>query len=182
MASNKASLVIHPVRIRILQSLAEGPKTTQDISSLLPDLPVSSLYRHLKILLDGGMIVVDETRLVRGIEEKFYKISRSPHLSAEDVAGIGVDEHLRLFTIYVVTLLQGYSEYLEGASNLDFEEDRVGYSEVILWATNDQLDDFSQKLNEALLPLLNQEKGEGRHRHKFAVITHPMDNARLQDD
>ena len=182
MTDNKVSLVIHPVRLRILQTLIEGSKTTHEISLLLPDVPTSSLYRHLKILLEGKMIAVLETRLVRGIQEKVYQIAQSPHLVTEDLIGIKADEHLQMFITYVITLLQGYANYLERTPLPDPEDDRVGYSEVTVWVTNEQLDEFGRKLNEALIPLLSQEPGAGRHRHKLAVITHPYDNSRTQDD
>ncbi len=165
-----------------MQALTDGPKTTQDISLLLPEVPTSSLYRHLKILLDGKMILIDETRLVRGIQEKFYKMAQSPRLTAEELIGITAEEHLRLFTTYAITLLQGYTDYLKRTPDPDYEDDRVGYSEVIVWVTNEQLDEFGRKLNEALIPLLNQEPGPGRHRHKLAVITHPVGSSREQDD
>jgi DNA-binding transcriptional ArsR family regulator len=182
MTENIATLAIHPVRLRILQSLVDGPKSTQEISSLLSDIPTSSLYRHLKVLLDGEIITVEKTRLIRGIQEKVYKISQFPHLSAEDISGVPADEHLQLFTTYVITLLQGYSDFLKRSPNLDFEKERVGYSEVNVWATNSQLGEFGRMLNEALAPLMSQGPGEGRHRHKLAIITHPVDDPRIEDD
>ncbi len=182
MVDSKASLVIHPVRLRILQVLIDGSKTTHDISLLLPDVPTSSLYRHLKILLNGKMIGVDETRLVRGIQEKVYKIAQSPRLMSEDLIGIKADEHLQMFTTYVVALIQGYAKYLERTTVPDLEDDRVGYNEITAWVTDEQLDEFGRKLNEVLVPLLGQEPGPGRHQHKLAVITYPIDNSRTKDD
>jgi hypothetical protein len=182
VTENKASVIIHPARLRILQTLVDGPKTTYGISSLLPDILLTSPYRHLKILLDGEPIIVDKTHLDRGIEDKVYKISRSPRLSAEDLAGIGAEEHLGSFTTYVVSLLQDYSDYLELSPTLDLEKDRVGYGEVMVWATNDQPDEIIRMLHESLMPLLNQRPGKCRHRHKFAVITHLVDNPRKLDD
>lgn len=178
MTNRKASLVIHPVRFRILQALADGPKTTHKISSLLSDVPLSSLYRHLKILLDGEIIAIEDIRLVRGIQEKAYKIVQSPRLLANDLEGLTSEEHLRLFTTYIAILLQGYSDYLATTPDPDMEGDRVGYNEVIIWVTNEQLDEFGRKLNEALMPLINQIPGSDRHRHKLAIVTHPIANSR----
>ena len=36
-----------------------------------------------------------------------------------------------------------------------------------------ELDGFAAKLNEALLPLMENEPDEGRRQHKIAVIMHP---------
>ena len=66
----KADLIIHPVRLRIMQALTNQTLTTQEITDELGDVPKSSVYRHLKMLLDGGLIAVAETNLVKGIGEK----------------------------------------------------------------------------------------------------------------
>jgi hypothetical protein len=122
------------------------------------------------------MIVVAETRLVNGIQEKVYRLAQRPYLSAEDVAGMTADDHLRTFTNYVMTLLQGFADYLAAAgATPDLLADRVGYTEAIFWATDAELDQFQTALNQALLPLLpNDGGGNGRRRRKIAVVSHPV--------
>ncbi|UCG23539.1 MAG: helix-turn-helix domain-containing protein [Chloroflexota bacterium] len=174
MAINSVELVIHPVRLRILQSLESGEKTTQEIADRLPDVPKSSLYRHLRLLLEGEFVIVAEIRLVQGIQEKVYELSRPARLGAEDVADLTADDHLRYFTTYLMTVLRGFSDYLSESGEIDFIADRVGYSEVSFWATGRELDEFAAQLNRALTPLLENLEGEGRRRRKLAVIGHPL--------
>lgn len=156
----KADLIIHPVRLRILQSLIEGPKTTQEIASELTSVPKSSLYRHLKLLLNERFVEVQDVRLVQGIQEKVYALAQTPRLSSGDLAQATANDHFRYFTIYVTTLLQGFSDYLTANSELDFEADRVGYNEVMFWATPKEFDLFAQSLNQALIPLLAHSSGQ----------------------
>ncbi|MCA9994758.1 MAG: helix-turn-helix domain-containing protein, partial [Anaerolineales bacterium] len=54
----KIELVIHPVRFQILRALGTDALTTQEISDRLPDTPKSSIYRHLKLLLEHNLIVL----------------------------------------------------------------------------------------------------------------------------
>lgn len=173
MAANSAELVIHPVRLRILQCLEGGPQTTQEIAERLDDVPKSSLYRHMKLLLDSEFVSVAEARLVQGIQEKVYQLNRPARLGPEDIAGISVDDHLRYFTTYLMVLLRGFSGYLESATEPDFVKDRAGYSDVSFWATPEELDELSKALNKVLLPLMKNERDEQRRRHKVAVITFP---------
>ena len=70
MDLDKVELIIHPVRLRIMQAMGAEKLTTQEIAERLPDVPKSSLYRHLKLLLEGEMIGLAETRLVHGIQER----------------------------------------------------------------------------------------------------------------
>jgi DNA-binding transcriptional ArsR family regulator len=171
---NKVELIIHPIRIRILRALLFGPQTTQEIAKQLSDVPKSSIYRHLKLLLDGELIGIAETRLVQGIQEKVYELVQMPHLSGEEMANITAEEHLRYFTTFMAILLQGFADYL--AANADFQKDVVGYSEVELWATPEQFTNVTQKINAAVMPLIRQEKGDGRNRYKLATVVYPVAN------
>ena len=173
MAIDNVELVIHPVRLRILQSLESEPLTTQEIADRLPDVPKSSLYRHLRLLLESEFVGVAEIRLVQGIQEKVYQLSRPARLGPDDITGLSADDHLRYFTIYLMTLLRGFSVYLAQTAVIDFVADRAGYSEVSFWASRQELDLFSATINEALLPLIENEPDQGRQRHKIAVITYP---------
>lgn len=154
--------------------MSDGPKNTQQIAERLPNVPKSTLYRHMKLLLEGGVVVVTETRLVQGIVEKVYRISTPPHLQGEDLKDRTAEEHLDYFTIYITTLLQGFSEYLDQKKEPDMAKDRAGYNEIMFWASSDELDAFARKLNEILTPLLEKSQSPSRHLHKLAIITHPI--------
>ncbi len=175
----KSDLIIHPVRFRILRAIGREDVTTQQIAERLPDVPKSSIYRHLKLLLDGEMVVVAEMRLVNGIQEKVYRVAQRPYLSAEDVQNLSADEHVDLFATYVMTLLQGFSLYAHNAEaktgKVDMVADRVGYTEVAFYATLAEFDQLQQSLNEAIVPLLKNESGNGRVRRKLSFLTHPVD-------
>ncbi|MFZ0545992.1 MAG: helix-turn-helix domain-containing protein [Candidatus Promineifilaceae bacterium] len=169
---SKAELIIHPIRLRIVRTLLFGPQTTQELAEQLPDVPKSSLYRHLRLLLEGEMIGIAEARLVQGIQEKVYELVQMPHLSRQEFAELSAEEHLRYFTTFMAILLQGFADYL--AANPDFQSDLVGYNEIAVWATPEDFDRFNQKLGAAILPLMRQEKGNGRHQYKLATVVYPI--------
>src|SRR4051794_14401118 len=111
MPTPKVELVLHPQRIRILQVLTDGPLTTQEIADRLPDLAKSSIYRHLKTLLDGGLVQVAETRPVKGVEEKVYQVVGRLDLTPEDMASLTPDDHLRYFAAFLGSLLHNFEDY-----------------------------------------------------------------------
>lgn len=173
----KIDLIIHPVRFRILQTLLGESLTTQEIAARLPDVAKSSIYRHLKLLRQEEMISVAETQLVHGIQEKVYQLAQDPYLDVEDMAGLTADEHLRYFTIYVLTLMRGFAAYLaaaEAAGEIDMLADRVGYTESVFFATDEELVAWKAAMGEVMATVAENEPGNGRHKHKIAIIAHPV--------
>lgn len=174
MNREKTDLILHPARFQIIQALSREALTTQELDAALPAIPKPSLYRHLKTLLEAGIVEVAETRPVRGVEERRYRLAQAPHLNAEDMAGLSHEEHFRYFTTYSATLLQGFADYLDSAPEHDMLAERTGYTEAILYTNTEELDAFAQTLNQALLALAHNGPGPGRHKHKIAIITHPI--------
>ena len=169
------------MRLRILQTLTAEELSTQQIDDRLPDVPTSTLYRHLRLLLEGGIVDVAETRLVHGIQEKVYRLAETPHVDQEAMADLDADAHFAYFTTYILSLLQGFADYLafaeERGEKIDMAADYTGYTEASFYATDEELDRFSRALNEALAPLLENRPGGGRRKHKIAVVAHPTRGA-----
>jgi len=170
----KIELVIHPVRFQILRAIGTETLTTQEIADRLPDTPKSSIYRHLKLLLEHDLIVVAEARLVNGIQEKTYRLDQPARLSAEDMQDLSVDDHIRFFTTYALTLVQDYAEYVTKNAPIDMLADRTGYTEVAFYANTAELDIFQQELNTAVMKLLNNKPGNGRTYRKLAIVSQPL--------
>lgn len=174
----KADLVMHPLRLRIMQALSQGNLTTQAIAELLPDAAVSSIYRHLKLLLEGGMIEVAQTELVQGIQQKTYRLAQPPYLGPDDVAGMDAETHTHYFATYLMSLLRDFANYLQAAEAeagaLDLLADQTGYTEAIVYATPEEMETFRAEFRAALAKLAGNEGGNGRSRRKLALISHPL--------
>lgn len=161
-----------------MRVLGNEQLTTQEISDRLPDVPKSSIYRHLKLLLEGDLVGLADTRLVNGIQEKVYQLLQPPSLAPGDVALLTAQEHIQYFTTYALLLIEGFAEYVSQteaeAGNIDMLSDRAGYREIVFYATAQELDVALAAVNQALLPLVQQEAGNGRRQYKFATLLHPQ--------
>jgi len=181
----RVDLILHPVRFRILETLVGESLTTQEIADQLPDVPKSSIYRHVRALLDAELIAVEGTRPVRGVVERTYRLDHLPHLGPEEIGGLTAEACVHYFRVYAMTLIQGFAAYVNAAGGgppggrppdgapPDMLADRAGYTETFVWATTEELDRFGAALNESLHPLLENRPAEGRRRHKIVFITHP---------
>ena len=183
MDRSTIDLIFHPVRLRIMGLLTREQLTTQAIHAYMPDVPKSSIYRHLKLLLEGDLIAVTDTRQVNGIEEKVYSLRVYPRVAdPADMANLSPEEHLHYFTVFITDLMQGYMSYVEQTPRIDMGADRVGYTSAHFYATPEEFDAFSAAFNTALLPLLHHGPGEGRELRKLAVISHPLRRQPGPDD
>lgn len=178
----RAKIVLHPVRLRILQALAIGEDTTQGLTDRLGDVPRSSIYRHLRRLVAAGLVIVAETRRVRGAVERRYRLGEGAHLSAEDVAGVPAEKHLEMFTTYVMTLVQDFAGYLGAVDEPDFDRDRVGYSEVVVHVTDREFDRIAERLRAATRRYLGRAPSPGLRPRKLSVITFPVAAGEPEED
>ena len=73
-----AEIVMNPVRQRIFQYLLlHETGTVKEIRKALPDVPGASLYRHMKLLTEHGILTVVGENRIRGTVESIYSLNRS---------------------------------------------------------------------------------------------------------
>src|SRR5215472_16251602 len=134
MSDSRVDLILHPVRMRLLITLARRELTTRQLSELLPDVPQATLYHHIGILTKAGLLRVVSERPVRGTVEKVYTVAvDNASLSPDDLANASREDHLRYFTMFVGMLLSDFSRYLQQDKPIDLFADRVSYGETPLY-------------------------------------------------
>lgn len=182
MPTPRASLITHPIRARILTVLMGRRLTIQQISELLGDVPLRSLYRHVQILFDEGILeAVDEVR-VKGALTKVYAVGKGQStLAVEDVSDASQAEHLRYLTTFLNTLGQTYRAYLEqnGDTGADSGSVPVHCLSEPLYLSPDDYRQFLKELSEFVKPWRERSSGEAqegqqeRRRVLFARVIVP---------
>ncbi|HST89868.1 MAG TPA: helix-turn-helix domain-containing protein, partial [Ktedonobacterales bacterium] len=121
MATARADLILHPVRMRLLAALARRQLTARQLSELLPDVPQATLYHHLGTLTRAGLLRIVSQRQVRGTVEKLYALADdNMFLGPADLANASPDDHLRYFTIFVSALIGDFARYVQRNTPIDF--------------------------------------------------------------
>jgi len=177
-------LILHPIRMRLIVALGAGvPMAAAQLLERMPDVPPATLYRHLAVLRRGGIITfADESgpreaveRRTRGAVERRYVLrAGAASLAPEDLASATPDDHLRWFASFLASLLGSFSRYV-GAGVPDLARDGVGYREVVLQLSDDELAQMSVALNTALMPFVAHAPGNGRTARLFATVLLPAD-------
>ncbi len=171
--TSSRDLLLHPIRLRIVQALAGRAATTLQLKEWLGDVPQATLYRHLNQLADGGLVhVVDERPVRGGLERTYAVVEAAVSLGPDAVAGATRDDHLRYFATFVGALISDFATYLD-TDGADVGRDGVGYRQAPLWLTDDELDDLLARLGETLAPFLANEPSPERRRRLLTTILMP---------
>ncbi|GAB2949734.1 helix-turn-helix domain-containing protein [Micromonospora polyrhachis] len=177
-----AELALHPARIRILRAVAGARHTPRELVALLPDIPQATLYRHLAMLVKGGILDVVEERKVRGTVERVYALpAHGATLDPATLASATPEDHARYFTAFVSGLLSDFSRYL-ARDHIDLAADGAGYQQIVLHLTDAELARFANDLTEVLRPLLANQPDQGRVPRLLATILLPVDQPSTSND
>ncbi len=178
MPGEKANLILHPVRLRILTAVSNYRMTASEISDAMPEIPLTTLYRHINVLMEGGLLTIVEERQVRGTVERLYALTAPPSLTADDLTGMSREECEQAFTIYLSTLMSDAQRYLEsktGSSGINPLEDGVHISKVQLFLTDNEFNELNSKMMGLMLDAAKNQPADGRFRRMFSYIFIPMD-------
>ena len=168
-------LLLHPIRLRIVQALVGRPMKPLELLDQLGDVPQASLYRHIKQLDEGGVLrVVDERPVRGGVERTYAVVEDAVQLGAADLEGTTPDDHLRYFSTFLGALMADFAAYLEGTDG-DMVADRVGYRQVPLWLTDEEFDELSAEMGEAVRRRLDNPPSASRRRRLLTTIVMPDD-------
>ena len=167
-------LLLHPIRIRIIQALLDGSAlTTKQLKTQLTDVPSASLYRHVAMLADAGVLVVTDERPVRGTLERRYALHLpSAAVGPAEARALSLDDHRRAFTAYAAALLADFDRYLDGA-DADPVGDGVSFTQMALWLSDDELATLRRKLAELLVPLSAHRPGKDRTKRILSTVLMP---------
>ncbi|GHI01513.1 helix-turn-helix domain-containing protein [Neobacillus kokaensis] len=170
-------VILHPVRMRIIQNLINQQLTPQQLKEILPDIPQASLYRNIKKLVESEVIYIVDEIPNRGTVEKVYSI-QDPNKSligSEELKQMSKDEHLSLFMKYMANLMGEYERYLN-QDNFDLAADGVTFRQTSLFLSEEELTDFIKELREVYAKYTQYKPENGRRRRTVGTIMIPEPN------
>lgn len=169
-------LLGHPVRLRVLHALrGERALTTAELAERISDVSKATLYRHVDLLADGGIIEVAEERRVRGAVERHYRLRQDrASLSPAQVEQLTTDDLRRGFTAAVAVLAAEFNAYLD-RPDADPIADLVGFRQHAVWLSPAELRQLIESLRAAILPVLANQASPERTRYLLSPIHFPVE-------
>jgi len=174
MSTSRLALLLHPVRMRLVNTLSAGRSlTTTELCARLPDLPTATVYRQVARLVRGGMFDVESERRVRGTVERRYRLARGGMvLDPEAVRSMSLEDHRRGFTAAMAALLGEFNTYLDRAG-ADPSADAVSYKQFTLWLSPAERARLIRDLRRTFRTLMKNAPGAHRAPHLLGTIFFP---------
>ncbi|MBC6469270.1 helix-turn-helix domain-containing protein [Actinomadura alba] len=169
-------LLLHPVRLRIVHAMSGGrTRTTSDLCADLPDVPKTTVYRHVGLLAEAGALeVVDEQR-VHGAVERHYRLRREQAgIDADAAASMSLNDHRHGFAAAMAALLAEFNAYLD-REHADPTADSVSYRQFPLWLNQDELAELISEISSAVLSRMGNEATPDRTAHLLSTILFPTE-------
>lgn len=161
------NVMLNPIRMRIVQvTAANGNVSASFICENMPDVPRTTVYRHIRILIDNGILTVVAENKVRG--------------SLERVLSFNIEEITRHNTLENATqnafafLMNRYARFDKyfKAENPNPAKDRIFLNNTILMTTDEEFDAFIKDLQE-LLQRYSFEYSDQRRARDISIISAP---------
>jgi DNA-binding transcriptional ArsR family regulator len=158
-----ADVLLHPVRWRITQRLLGRELTTTELRSDLPDVPVTSLYRHIAALIDAGYVTVVRERKVRGTTERTLTLDQTTagRIDEQEARAMTPEQHRQAFLLMLSRLAADFERFVasdEFAPRLD----QLGYSQLALYLDQSDFDAVREGFNAVVEPYLTEAPGKDR--------------------
>lgn len=166
-------LLLHPVRLRIVQALVGQQLTALQLVQRLGDVPQATVYRHVRALADGGVLeVAEEVAVQGGVERRWTVAGGSAVVGAEALRGTPDEVHQRRFTTFLGTLLGAFTRAVEAAPG-DPVDEALGYRVTPLWLDDEELEALVARLREVVGEAFANGPAPGRRRRLLATVLLP---------
>lgn len=177
MTDKLMDCITNPVKCKLLLEIySQGQVTAKHLSETYHDIPPATLYRHLKKMLNDGILkVVGETQ-VRGTVEKTYALAfhindNMEKMLAENSGAL----YMQYFMQYVMGFVKQFQQYCE-SPNINIKEDMTGFSLLPLYLSDEELTALVTNLSKTINAAKNNEPKPERKLRTIGIIISPAEN------
>ena len=156
-------VLLHPVRWRIVQRVLGRELTTTELKRDLPDIPTTTLYRHVAALIDAGYLTVVRERKVRGTTERTLTLDQTTvgRIDEREARAMTPAQHRQAFLLLLTRLAADFDRFVD-RGDLYQRVAQLGYSQLALYVDAVDLDTIRQGFNALVEPHLTESPGKDR--------------------
>ncbi|MEG0177275.1 helix-turn-helix domain-containing protein [Anaerorhabdus sp.] len=163
-------IMLNPVRMRIIQTfVAKESITTSEICEKISDIPRTTLYRHINILLDANVLIVVAEKKIRGSTERTLALNIDEIVKHNTLENAPHQAFSFLMNIY--SKIEKY--YSSEKHNL--ENNKIFLNNTVMMMDDQEFDQFSSELQTLFLKH-SYDVAKGRKPRDISIISSPVDD------
>lgn len=167
---NINEIMLNPIRMRIIQALSmQGEATSNDLSEKISDIPRTTLYRHIKILIDHDIISVVSEERIRGSVERTLALNTGKLIAQNSIENAAENAFGFLMSNYAK-----FHQYFNG-ENPNPGRDKIFLNNTVLMMNDAEFDAFLGELRDLLIKY-NFSAEEGRSARDLSIISAPVED------
>ena len=177
MPSLKTNLLLHPIRLQIVTALSNQQMTAKELAEIVPRVSLTTLYRHINALVDGGLLQIASETQVRGTVERTYTMAVRPSLNSEDLRGMKKQDYQQAFMIYLSSLMNIAQRYLDRkGEDEEFNPlaDGMDLSLGTLNLSDREFQDLNRRIQDLIFSSADNPPGTGRKPRTFTYLFIPQ--------
>jgi hypothetical protein len=162
-------IILNPVRMRIIQELSTGQTITANkLCERISDVPRTTMYRHINILIDYNILSVVSEKKVRGSLERTLAINITEISKHNNIENAAQNAFGFLMSNYVK-----FHKYFNG-ENADPARDLIFLNNTVLMMSDTEFSQFIEELRQLILKY-NFELAENRKVRDISIISSPVE-------
>jgi len=157
-----ADLLLHPVRWRIVHRVMGREVTTTDLKNDLPEVPPTTLYRHVAALIDAGYLTVVREKRVRGATERTLTFNHAAAgVDEAEARAMTVEQHRQAFLMMLARVAGDFDRFID-RGELYTRMEQLNYHQLALYVGSDDATPISEGLLALFEPYMQQAPGKTR--------------------
>ncbi|MGE5416890.1 MAG: helix-turn-helix domain-containing protein [Acidobacteriota bacterium] len=161
--------MLNPVRMRIIQELATRSSiTATELCEKISDVPRTTMYRHINVLLDNNILSVVSEKKIRG------SLERTLALNVGEITKYNTLENAAQNALgFLMNKYARFHNYFNG-ENPDPGKDKIFLNNTVLMMNDKEFDQFLSELRDLLIKY-SFEYVKGRKARDISVISAPTE-------
>ncbi len=162
---NLEKLLMNPIRIMIMQYLTtHETATASEIISIIDNVSRATVYNHIKILEENGLLCVVKENQIRGTIEKVFSLNKSnKNFNTEYTSIINC----------LIYLMVDFQNYFEDKPR-DIKSDMLFVDRTILFLDKPEFENFFQEYTDLCKRYFKFSSAENRTGRTISLISSPF--------
>jgi len=165
LGKNIPDIILNSTRMRIIQEVTLKEKIiVGELCGILNDIPRTTLYRHVGILIDNNILNVVEENRVRGT------IERTLSINVEELQKLSDGDLPKHILQILMSIYSRFLKYHESGN--DPEVDKIFISSAVMMMSDDEFDNFLAEMHALSMKYFFESTPERKERN-ITVISAP---------